>query len=80
MPTLNLLYERSYPINDKVSIMIPTVADVLADEDNYYGLVHTLTATVGIIMLTLSLIGYDRSYNKLSVGITLFYWLESAFL
>lgn len=44
MQTINLLYKDRYPINDKISVMIPKVDDVLRDEDLYYGAVGMLTA------------------------------------
>lgn len=39
MPTRHLLYQREYPINDSIRIIIPTVGEIIDDEDNYYGLV-----------------------------------------
>lgn len=44
MPTLNLLYQRRYPINDHISIVIPSVGDVIDKEEEYYSLVTALTA------------------------------------
>lgn len=61
MSTLNLLYQRSYPINDKIRIMIPTVYDVVANEDDYYGLVHLITAMPIDLMCQLDDLGIDFS-------------------
>lgn len=44
MPTLNLLYKDSVPINDKISVQIPSVREVIQHEDEYYHLVQLLTA------------------------------------
>ena len=44
MPTRNLLYQRTIDINDKIHLVIPTVAEIIEDEDNYYGLVNLITA------------------------------------
>ena len=44
MPTLNLLYQRQIKINDDIQVIIPTVGEVIDDEDSYYGLVSLLTA------------------------------------
>lgn len=45
MPTRHLLYQKDYPINDYIRVMIPTVGEVLENEDNYYSMVSMLTAT-----------------------------------
>lgn len=39
MPTRHLLYQKDYPINDYIRVMIPTVGEVLENEDNYYSMV-----------------------------------------
>lgn len=38
MPTRHLLYQKDYPINDYIRVMIPTVGEVLENEDNYYSM------------------------------------------
>lgn len=38
MPTRHLLYQKDYPINDYIRVMIPTVGEVLENEDNYYSI------------------------------------------
>lgn len=44
MATRNFLYKSEIVINDFVSIKVPTVGEVLEDEDAYYNLVQLLTA------------------------------------
>lgn len=44
MATLNLLYENEYAINDKIKVVIPTVGQVLDNEDEYYSMVTAFTA------------------------------------
>lgn len=45
MPTLNLLYQKKYAINDSISVIIPTVGEIIdSNEDLYYNLVSVLTA------------------------------------
>lgn len=44
MGTINLLYKRDYAVTDKIRIVIPTVGEILDDEDTYYNTVALLTA------------------------------------
>ena len=44
MAISNILYKNEYRINDFISIRIPTVGDVLDNEEEYYFLVTVLTA------------------------------------
>lgn len=57
--TINLLYRRSYPINDKISIVIPTVGEILDDEDGYYSLLTMFTAAPIDMMVQLDDVGID---------------------
>ena len=59
MPSLNLLYRAEYAINDKISIKIPTVGEILENEDEYYGLVSVLTAMPIDMMCQLDDVGID---------------------
>lgn len=54
MGSINLLYKDEIPINDKVRVVIPTVRDVLNNEDNYYSLLGLFTAAPIDLMLPLS--------------------------
>lgn len=59
MATRSLLYERELRINDNMSVVIPTVAEVLRDEDEYYKRVSLLTATPYDMMVQLDDAGVD---------------------
>lgn len=59
MATINLLYRDSYAINEDIIIRIPTVREVLQDEDNYYGLVYSLTSMPIDRMVQLDDLGID---------------------
>ena len=59
MSTLNLLYQRRYAINDSISIVIPSVGDVIDNEDAYYNLVSALTAMPIDFMCQLDDMGID---------------------
>lgn len=58
------LYARSYPINDHISITIPTVGQVWDRESEYYGLVTAVIATPSDFMVQLDDIGID--FSKIS--------------
>lgn len=47
------LYDRSIPVNDKISIQVPLLRDVLKDEDTYYATIQALTSTPYEMMLWL---------------------------
>lgn len=64
MPTQNLLYRRYIPVNDKISVVVPTVGEILADEDTYYGNVSVFTAMPIDMMVQLDDAGID--YSKIS--------------
>ena len=57
--TRHLLYAESFPINDHIQIRIPSVGDVLDNEDEYYSLVAMLTAEPIDMMVQLDDIGVD---------------------
>lgn len=59
MFTTNLLYKTSYRINDKISIVIPKVGEVLEDESTYNNLVFLLTAMPIDMMVELDDMGVD---------------------
>lgn len=54
-----LLYLRDMPINDRISIHIPTIGEVLDNEDNYYDLVCSIIATPYDMMVQLDDAGID---------------------
>lgn len=59
MSTLNLLYKRSYEINSKISVQIPTVGEIIDNEDEYYRMVSMLTSMPIDMMVELDSIGID---------------------
>lgn len=59
MPTQSLLYQKQVPINDSIHIVIPTVGEVIDNEDDYYSLVFALTASPIDMMVQLDDIGID---------------------
>ena len=70
---INLLYKHEWPINDKIHVVIPTVRDIIKDEDAYYGLVSLFTAAPYDMMLTLDAAGIDfRDVNPFELFLMLF--------
>ena len=61
MSVQNLLYVDSIPVTDKISISVPTVGQILDNENAYYTLVSMLTAMPIDYMVLLDDIGLDFS-------------------
>lgn len=59
MPTQNLLYKKQIAINDAISVVIPTVGEIIDNEDAYYGLVSMFTAMPIDMMVPLDDAGID---------------------
>ena len=59
MSTLNFLYQKQYAINDSIHVVIPTVGEVIDNEDEYYGLVSVLTAMPVDLLVQLDDAGID---------------------
>lgn len=77
MPSVNLLFEREYPINDNIKVVIPTVKEVLAQEDSYYSMVSMITATPYDMMVQLDDIGVDfTSINDYQLFLLVFNTLK----
>lgn len=77
MPSVNLLFEREYPINDNIKVMIPTIKEVLAQEDTYYTMVSMITATPYDMMVQLDDIGVDfTSINDYQLFLLVFNTLK----
>lgn len=55
------LYAHSYPVNESISIVIPTVGQIIENEAAYYGLITAVTATPSDFMVQLDDIGVDFS-------------------
>lgn len=78
MPTQNLLYQKQYPVNDSISIVIPKVGQILDNEDDYYGLVSILTAMPIDLMVQLDDAGIDfTSINEYELFLLMFAGIKS---
>ena len=55
----SLLYEDSIRINDFIEVKIPTVEDILKNEEQYYGIVSSIVSTPFDMMIQLDDIGID---------------------
>lgn len=78
MPTQNLLYQREYPINNSIRIIIPTVGEIVDNEDAYYSLVSTLTAMPIDMIVQLEDAGIDfTSINEYELFLILFPMFKS---
>lgn len=79
MSTQNLLYKTQYAINDSISIVIPTVGQIIDDnEDEYYGLVSALTSMPIDLMVQLDDAGIDfTSINEYELFLLMFEKLKS---
>lgn len=79
MASLNLLYQSKIAINNKISILIPTVGEVVDHEDEYYGIVSALTAMPVDFMLQLDEIGIDfTEINEWDLFVLLFSGIRNA--
>lgn len=73
MATQNLLYRSSVPINKSISICIPSVGQILEDEDGYYGKVSMLTAMPIDLIVQLDEAGIDfTSVNEYDLFLMMF--------
>ena len=59
MSTLNLLYKKQYAINDSIKIVIPSVGEIIDNEDDYYSIITVLTAMPIDLMVPLDDAGID---------------------
>lgn len=68
-----LLYGRSIPITEQISLAVPTVGEILDHEDDYYALVSMLTAMPIDFMVQLDDIGVDfTTINEYELFLILF--------
>ena len=78
MSTLNLLYKKQYAINDSIHIVIPTVGQIIDNEDDYYGLVSALTAMPIDLLVQLEDAGIDfTSIDEYELFLLLFSGIQS---
>lgn len=76
--TNNYLYKRTLRINDKINIYIPTVGEIIDNEDSYYNLISILTAMPIDFMVQLDDAGIDfTSINEYELFLLLFVGLQS---
>lgn len=59
MATLNLLYKKEYEVNEDIKVIIPTVNEIIDQEDDYYNLVALFTAMPIDLMVQLDDMGID---------------------
>lgn len=57
--TRNLLYRNSIAINKTVSVYVPTIGEILDNEDEYYSMVSLFTATPVDYLVQLDDVGID---------------------
>lgn len=55
----SLLYKKEIPVNNGISVIVPTVGSILDNEDEYYGLVSVFTAMPIDMMVELDDAGID---------------------
>ena len=61
MATSNVLYKHNLPVTEKISIVIPTVGEVVDNEDSYYSLVSSMSSMPIDFMVQLDDDGLDFS-------------------
>ena len=57
--TRNILYKQTIPINEKISVYVPFVGEILECEDEYYSMVSLFTSTPVDYMVQLDDAGVD---------------------
>lgn len=78
MQTQNFLYKRQIAVNDYISIVVPTVGEIIEDEDAYYSLVSILTAMPIDMMVPLDDAGIDfTTLNDWELFLLMFGGLKS---
>lgn len=75
----SLLYARSYPVNDKISIRIPTVGEILENEVAYNSILSCVISTPYDMMVYLDDMGIDfEKLTEYDLFLLLFPSLQSA--
>jgi hypothetical protein len=59
MSVRNVLYKKQYPVNEHISVVIPTVGEILDNENSYYNMISLITATPYDMMVQLDDMGID---------------------
>lgn len=79
MQIYNLLYEDRIYINDNIYVRIPTVGEIIDDEENYYNLIAMLTGMPIDFMVQLDDIGVDFNLiNEYELFLYLFPTIKSS--
>ena len=74
----NLLYKQYYDINQYIRVMIPSVGEVIDNEDEYYNLIFLLTAMPIDMMVQLDDNGVDfTKINEYDLFLLIFEGLKS---
>lgn len=75
--TRNYLYKSEVSINSKIHVVIPTLRDIIQDEDKYYGVLSMFTAMPIDMMVQLDDAGIDFSaINEYELFLLLFNGLK----
>lgn len=78
MSTLNLLYKKQYEINDSIKIVIPSVGEIIDNEDSYYSIITVLTAMPIDLMVPLDDAGIDYTeINEYDLFLIMFAGLKA---
>ena len=76
--TKGLLYAKNYPVNNKISVVVPTVGQIIEDEDAYFSIVTAVTATPSDFMVQLDDVGIDfASISSFELFLLLFRSLQT---
>lgn len=74
----NLIYATEIPITDKISVHVPTVGEILRDEELYYSLLCSLTAMPIDYMVQLDSMGLDfAEMTEYDLFLLLFQYVKS---
>lgn len=73
MATVNLLYKDKFKVNDKISVVIPTVGDIIECEDDYYSIISFFTSMPIDMIAPLDEAGIDfTTINEWDLFVLLF--------
>lgn len=78
MAIQNLLYKREYQINNSIKIIIPTIGEIMENEENYYSLISALTSMPIDMMVQLDDAGIDfTTINEYDLFLLIFDSIKS---
>lgn len=74
-----LLFSRSIPITEKISVFVPTIGEILEDEDAYNGALNSIIATPYDLMVQLDNLGIDfETISEYELFLMLFEGLQKS--